>query len=202
MSWTPRNALAGMATLGFVLLAPIAVPMGADLGIAVTEERSVSERDFEAYIEKRAALHMLRAMFDVVESADLPQLIERDVDTTRANGLSLQQLARIDADLVAETSYLLVSLRYLIEVGGAIWPEDRSERAYEADAVAILDGLRPRIIAWLERSEDPLTVLVQLDQIHWWTEGHVVPPEGQGNFSRRDLIVERVLRRYEERSRT
>ncbi len=197
-----RNAFAGMLAVGLVLSVPVPALMGADLGIVADEQEPAIESDLIGYIERRASLHMIRAMFDVISSGNVPRLIELDVAETQANGLTIAQIDRVDSELVSEASYLLVSLRYLVEVGGAIWPDDRSERVYASDAIVVLDGLRERIISWLDQPEDPLPVLEQLDRVYWWTEGYASPPEGQGHFDGRDQLIERAMQNRKTSSQT
>lgn len=195
--------------VAIVLMQGVAVPTAAaDLEVwternapVAAEARSVAAatRDFA---ERRALLHMIRAMFDVVPTDSVANLVEADIASLGGEGPTVAQVERLGRELESEAGYLLVSLRYLVEVGGALWPEDRAEDAYAAVARVRLEDLLYELTLTSREGGDLLPVLLALDEIYWWTEGYGEAPSGSAHFAGRDEIVDAALDRHGPTSST
>jgi hypothetical protein len=147
----------------------------------------------QSYVERDAVLLMIRTTFNVVAEADVESLLEQDLKRIGGAGPSQADLVRLDRDLVAEGSYYLVSLKYTIEAGGAVWPTERPERNYENDALAVLDSLQDQLIDDVETGADPLPVFVKAQQILALTNGEKDVPASADRFGRRDALVKQAL---------
>ena len=184
----------------FVVAATLAAPSAtpaADLGAApqpqsrgVLADANAAIRD---YISRRAALLMLRSTFDVIAPEDVGTLLRQDLEQLGGNAPSQWDNAALATDLLTEASYYLVSLSYLIEAGGALWPADRAESLYVNDALMQLDALKGRLVETVDAGADPLPLLEELQRIHWWTEGETEVPEGEDRFAGRDSLVTELL---------
>ena len=146
-----------------------------------------------AYLDRKAVLLQLRVHFDTIEQDDAAQILEQDAKAIARQGPSLEASSQLDTDLLAEGSYYIVSLKYLIEAGGAIWPTDRAESTYVNDALAKLGDLQAQLLATASDGSDPLPVFMALDQINAWTEGYTDVPTDLDFFSGRDALVEAAL---------
>jgi hypothetical protein len=147
----------------------------------------------ESYLKREAALLLVRATFNVMPVEDVEPALERQLHLFGANGPSPSDLDRLDRDLLAEGSYLLVSLRYTIDAGGAVWPYDRSEASYERDTLAELDILTSNWIATVESQSDPLPILLSAQSIMALTNGEKTVPPAQDHFGRRDELVNNAI---------
>lgn len=146
-----------------------------------------------AYLDRKALLLQLRVHFDAIEQDDAARILAEDAKAVAEQGPSLQAISQLDTDLLAEGSYYIVSLKYLIEAGGAIWPTDRAESTYVNDALAKLGELQAQLLAAATDGSDPLPVFMALDQINAWTEGYTDVPADLDVFSGRDALVEAAL---------
>lgn len=188
------------ATIAATLLLGAALVMArpataADMGVPAAPD-DVAEADtatVEAHLERTASLLLLRVVFDVNAIDEVPDLLAQERRRVEQGGVSDAIVARLDADLLAEASYFIVSLKYLALAGGAIWPEDRAANAYADDALIELDALQRDLTGVVADRTDPLPVLQRIDRIYWWTEGYAEVPEG-GHFGDRDLLVEQAMR--------
>lgn len=141
------------------------------------------------YVKKRAILHVLRATFDVESLEDLESSIRADLANAQSSGVTEDEVADLDTDLIAEGSYFIVGLRYLIDAGFPAWPQDRPEATYRRDAVAILDPLPGKLIASIAAGDDPGPILAAASKVFWWTEGALAPLNGRANFSFLDVLI-------------
>jgi hypothetical protein len=167
----------------------------ADMGVAApalpeTVDARVVTRD---YLDRRAVLLMIRATFDVIGTDEIPAILAADVEAVGADGPSEVEMAILDRDLLAEASYYLVSLKYLISFGGAAWPGDRPEASYVNDALLRLDGLQDALVAVAAERADPLPLLLAAEEIRGWTEGFESLPEALRRFADRDHLVETAI---------
>lgn len=145
------------------------------------------------YVQKRAELHTLRAIFDLVSPDDIPALIADDVTDTQGDGVSDAESDRLSHDLIAEGSYFLVSMSYLVQAGFPNWPHDKPEATYRTDALAKLDTLRTELIDTVLRGDDPLPILEQAAEIFWLTEGSTTPIDGRADFAGTTALVTDAL---------
>lgn len=165
-------------------------PPAAD--IPALDAEAVAGR-IESYLHRRGALLALRARFQVIDAADIPAQLERDMAALQGKAPSDWLEAGLEQDLAAEIGYFMVSLRYLVESGGPLWPADRPEADYVNDALVLLDGVKAAWLPTIESHADPLPLLEQLERVHWWTEGEVAPPEGEDAFAGVPAMVDAVL---------
>jgi hypothetical protein len=192
-----------MGKLRMLLLAAMALPLAlgpalpgtaADLGagrpLLAAPASAAATAD---YLRRRAVLLMIRATFDLVADEEVPQLLAADLQRLEGNGPAEHELARLDRELLAEGSYYLVSLRYLAEVGGAVWPADRPESAYANDALVALEALQQRLIKAVNSRADPLPIFEQAQAILALSEGFVRVPADMDHFAGRDAIVAQLL---------
>lgn len=144
------------------------------------------------YVERRALLHIIRATFDVEAVDDLPLLVAGDRDAAETSGVTEEAIARLNTALIAEGSYFIVSLEYLIKAGYPAWPEDRPPDTYVNDALALLQPLPAELAASVGSGEDPIAVLQAAAQVYRWTEGEQddVAPTGKADFDARDTLVD------------
>jgi len=167
----------------------------ADMSVAPPPAVEMSQADREhalrSYMERRAALLLLRAAFDVVAPEDIAPTLIEDARRLAASGPSAEGERALDEDLLSEASYFIVSLRYLVATGGAAWPSDRPATSYAYDADVQLQALRSRLIGTALAGADPLPVLQAIERIHWQTEGYATPPADR--FAPRDELVEQAL---------
>jgi hypothetical protein len=147
----------------------------------------------QTYLDKKAVLLQLRVHFDTIEQDDAVQILAEDARAIANEGPSLEAASRLDTDLLAEGSYYIVSLKYLIEAGGAIWPTDRAESTYVNDALAKLSELQAQLLATVSDGSDPLPIFMALDQINAWTEGYTEVSPDLDFFTGRDALVEAAL---------
>jgi hypothetical protein len=130
-------------------------------------------------VREKAMLYELRAAFDVVEPLDIPGLVRADALRYASAGVGSREQGELLDDLLAEGSYYIVSLAYLVSAGGPNWPLDKAASAYETDATARLAALRSQWIAAVAqaKSGDPaaagemLAILRSVDEVNAWTEG-------------------------------
>jgi len=144
----------------------------------------------EAYLERRATLLLLRARFDVISDEDVPRMLAADAATLSTRGPSDEALDALASDLLAEGSYYIVSLRYLIESGGSLWPADKAETTYVNDALSSLRALQVELQEVVAGAGDPLPIFARVDRINAWTEGFAESPAELDHFRDRDALVE------------
>lgn len=144
------------------------------------------------------ALELTRVTFDVVAPDALENKVERKLVAWGGQPPGEAERAEIGRQLLAEGSYYLTSLSYLIQVGGAIFPEDRPEASQAGDALVRLDALQRRLSESIAAGDDVSAVLIEAEAIRALTEGYAVPPAGFGPFAHHSEMLERAV----ERART
>ncbi|WP_423068402.1 hypothetical protein [Devosia sp. CN2-171] len=183
-----------LPVLGMLVFLPFGLPVfAADLSsapMAAIDPAPVSVREA---LSRYLSLEMVRATFDVVSRDELGA--ELDAQAVRWEGAppSAAEIADIDQQLLAEASYYIVSLSYLVQVGGAIFPTDKAEDVYANDTLVRLDDLRRRLLASIEEGADVLPILTEVEQIRALTEGYRTVPEGFGLFERHEELLNHVL---------
>lgn len=157
------------------------------------EVQPSDEAAIETYVKGRAILHIIRATFDVEEGDGLARLIKADVDQSREAGVSAADVEQLKIDLLAEGSYFIVGLKYLVLAGFPAWPADKSEATYAADTLAILDPLAAQLHESIDDGADPLPVFLAAQKVYWWTEGSLEPIDWRAAFDKRDALVDAAL---------
>jgi hypothetical protein len=166
--------------------APVPVPQ-------VTTSTSQAQIATEDYLRRRAAVLLIRAMFDVLPRDSVSLQLGQDLYDLGADGPSEQDQLALDADLLAEGSYLIVSLRYLVQGGGALWPPAESQEGYETEALKRLHGLQADLSRMVDERDDPLPLLLDLDEIYALTEGYASIPPELDHFGQRDALVQQAI---------
>jgi|ThiBioDrversion2_2_1062182.scaffolds.fasta_scaffold00083_152 hypothetical protein len=190
-----RSASKLLPLVGALLLSlsVAAVPLrAADLGPTPLEAPATSVTLREA-LSRYLTLEMIRTTFDVVQREDLGAALEEQALRWRKAAPPAEALAELDQQLLSEASYYLVSLSYLVQVGGAAFPTDRAEMVYANDTTSKLDDLRRQLFEAVETGGDVLPVLVEAERIRALTEGYVSAPDDFGVFAEHDALLDGVL---------
>src|SRR5690606_25024500 len=140
-----------------------------------------------------AALQLLRAAFDVIPSEAVPEILGRQLERLGPDGPTARDLDALDLALHSEIAYYLVSLRYLIDAGGSLWPEGRPEHFYVNDALIELAGVLEALPEVIKARADPLALLQRINRIHAFTEGFSEVPPALDFFEERDDLVRSAL---------
>ena len=180
-----------------VQLGMIGPSLAADFGVMAPAP--IEGDEASSYLARRTVLHQLRAMFDLVRTEDLQSPVAADAQQISRSGITEEDQQVLEIELLTEGSYLLTSLKYLIEVGGAAWPSDRVEAHYVNDALLILSALARDFVRVMAEGGDPLVLMQQADEIFWQTEGYTEIPAGLGHFTDRDELVRNALERSLDR---
>jgi hypothetical protein len=197
-----RSLAASLAAL-FIALALAGPSAAADLRITPPVPQSPPDRteaDLSAtttdYLQRYAVLLGIRATFDVIpQDAVLDELIA-EVDRLGGAGPTEGDLVALDGDLLAEGSYYLVSLRYLVLGGGAAWPAGSDDTALANDSVIALDALEDALVDTVANRADPLPILEEAQHILSLTEGYDETPGERDRFAGRNELVEAVVADY------
>jgi hypothetical protein len=144
------------------------------------------------------ALELTRITFDVLAAEDLESRVEQKLIAWGGQPPGTAERAEIARQLLAEGSYYLTSLSYLIQAGGAIFPDGRPEAAQAGDALVRLDALQRRLSEGLARGEDVSGVLIEAEAIRALTEGYPALPADFGPFAHHAEMLGRAV----ERART
>lgn len=179
-------------SLGLAGAAPVS---SADLGTVppIPMPRPVEAADPADFAKREAVLLLIRETFTLLDETDVMQQLASGAERRKAAGPSEADQVALDRALLAEGSYYLVSLRYLILAGGAAWPADRPVRAYEDDAIVKLDALQEQLFEAVARREDPLPVFLEAQKIWALTEGNNEVPEQMDLFGHRDQMIDILL---------
>jgi hypothetical protein len=165
----------------------------ADLNAAPAAAAEAAPAGLREALSRYLSLEMVRATFDVAPRAELgPDLAEKAA-RWEAVPPSADEIADIDQQLLAEASYYIVSLSYLVQVGGAVFPSDKAENVYVNDTIVRLDDLRRRLFAAVDEGADVLPILAEVEQIRALTEGYRTIPDGFGLFDQHESLLDQVL---------
>lgn len=189
------SAAAALAALLFLGVAGIPVSRGADLPPVVKSDtlRSLLERDAEFYL--------LRASFDLFTTDEIPSLLAADARSLVEHpSTSTQTLAGINERLLAEGSYYVTNLYYLISIDGAVWPSDRPESDYKSESLKTLDQLRHTWIAAVGTTADLKPLLRELDTINAQTQGDTDLPPDLDHFANVDELVSAAISTVKSRA--
>lgn len=182
--------------IGFALVLGISVPAAsADLTATspVPMARPSEVTPTDDYLRREALLLQIREHFSLLDADGVRSELAQSLDRHEFVGPSENDQIALDRALLAEGSYYLVSLRYLILAGGAAWPTDRPARSYENDAIVTLEALQERLFESVATRSDPLPIFLEAQRIWALTEGYVDVPEHLDVFGHRDELVEEAL---------
>jgi hypothetical protein len=169
--------------LSLPALAADLTPRG-EFNVATSAAESVRR-----YVEQRALLHIIRGVFDIEPTEDIAGLVAQDLDDALRDGLTADEQSALEDELIAEGSYFIVSLDYLIEAGVPAWPEDRPPENYENDAKVLLAPLKRSLVEAVQTGQDALSVFETAARVYFWTEGLAAGQSDRANFAQRDAIV-------------
>lgn len=187
--------LAGAMLL--VLFVTVLPARTADMGPAAISEAAPTDITLRGALSRYLSLEMIRATFDVVPKEELSASLAEQA-ARWSNALPpAAALADLDQQLLTEASYYLVSLSYLVQVGGAVFPADRAEMVYTNDTISQLEGLRRQLVTAVETGGDVLPVLVEAERIRALTEGYDAVPRDLGVFTEHDRLLSEVIERLE-----
>ena len=114
----------------------------------------------EDHLASNAVLLLIRMTFNLLDADDVHRQLTSNIHRLATSGPIESDLIALDRALLAEGSYYLVSMRYLIQAGGAAWPTDRPARFYENDALVKLAALQERLFEAVETRADPLPIFL------------------------------------------
>lgn len=185
----------------FAILAGLAASaplvQAADLAVTVTEDRP--ETDAEAIVRTTLsnflALELTRVTFDVLAADQVEADVEQKLVAWAGRAPSEAEQAEIGRQLLAEGSYYLTSLSYLIQAGGAVFPNDKAESTYAGDALVQLDALQRKLADGIAAGTDVAGVLVEGERIRALTEGYAEEPAGFGPLLQHAQMLERAVTR-------
>jgi hypothetical protein len=188
-----------LALSAVVALSGLAAPMStraADLGGATPPSIEVLDvAAIEAELTRYAVLYTLRAAFNAIEPDEIEPLLRSEL-ARLSSGDSAEARAALESDLIAEGSYYVVSLRYLVAFGGANWPVDRPSADYSRDARVLLEALQARWLAAVPTGEDLVPIMQEIDAINAWTEGYAALPPELDRFSAIPAMVRDLVAKY------
>ena len=200
LGFTLRDVLKLLPCAGLALLlaiAPVTVARAADFGSPPATENEAAPMTLREALSRYLALAMIRVTFDVVQSEDLEAVLEDQALRWGNIPPSAAALADLDRQLLAEASYYIVSLSYLVQVGGAVFPGDKSEMVYANDTIARLDDLQRELVVAITDGGDVLPILTEVERIRALTEGLTEMPEGLGVFATHETLLDSVVDKLE-----
>lgn len=182
------------------LSASVPLVQAADLTVSVSDGRS--ETDTAAIVRTTLsnflALELTRVTFDVLAADQVEAEVEQRLVAWAGRAPSEAEQAEIGRQLLAEGSYYLTSLSYLIQAGGAVFPGDKAETAYAGDALVQLDALQRRLADGIAAGSDVSGVLVEAERMRALTEGYADEPADFGPFLQHAEMLERAVKRARE----
>jgi hypothetical protein len=169
----------------------------ADLTVTVPAERSVPDPDalIDVTLSNFLALELTRLTFDVLASDQVEDEVQRKLVAWAGTAPSEAERAEIGRQLLAEGSYYLTSLSYLIQAGGAVFPGDKPEATYAGDALVRLDALQRKLADGIAAGQDVSGVLVEAERIQALTEGYEMAPPDFGPLAHHAEMLERAITR-------
>jgi len=181
--------------VGLALAVPAA--QAADLTVTVTEQHPAADAvtATRTTLANFLALELARVTFDVLPAEQVDGDVGRKLVGWGGNEPSEAEAAEIGRQLLAEGSYYLISLTYLIEAGGAVFPDDKPESTYAGDTLVRLDALQRQLADGIAAGQDVSAVLVEAENIRALTEGYAVPPPDFGPLARHAEMLERAVTR-------
>lgn len=184
------------AILTSLALAP-AMAQAADLSVTIIDDQPVANADAvtRTTLANFLALELTRVTFDVLPATEIEADVGRKLVAWAGNPPSEAERAEIDRQLLAEGSYYLTSLSYLIQAGGAVFPDDKLEQTYAGDTLVALDALQRRLSDGIAAGEDVSGVLVEAERIRALTEGFAEPPPDFGPMAHHAEMLERAMTR-------
>lgn len=169
----------------------------ADLTVTVTEAAPEPDADVvvRTTLSNFLTLELTRVTFDVLAADQVEAEVERKLVAWAGGAPSEAEQVEIGRQLLAEGSYYLTSLSYLIQAGGAVFPDDKPEATYAGDTLVQLDALQRQLADGVTAGTDVSGVLVEAERIRALTEGHAEEPSDFGPFIHHAEMLERAVTR-------
>jgi hypothetical protein len=142
---------------------------------------------------ERVSLLLVRQRFDVLSSDDVSDILVQDATRFETSGIQASDEAAVQNQLMAEGSYFIVSLQYLIGSGGANWPIDKAASVYDQQASTKLADLQARWFAAVKTHGDLLSILREIDQVDAETDGQTAATGDHDHFAGAEALVESAL---------
>jgi hypothetical protein len=182
-----------LSILSAALLALPLTAQAADLVAAPPALRTDrSSEKLETALSRYLTLEMIRATFDVVGRDELQHRLELEALRWGKMPPSAQAAADLDRQLLEEASYYLVSLSYLVQVGGAVFPDDKAETVYANDTLVRLEALQRELPDAVANDGEVLAIMLEAERIRSLTEGYTQIPEGFSVFNAHATILAAV----------
>jgi hypothetical protein len=179
-----------LACVAAVNLAPVTA---ADLrGQPEKIEQPNEALDLKAVVSRFLTLLEIRATFDVIEKDAIKGLAADQTAIWQRAAPSPGELKELDRLLLAEASYYLVGLRYLVTLGGAAFPGDQAEPVYQNDTLVRIDALERRLVDVIANGGDPTPILQQAEAIRALTEGYLDMPNDLSVFADHGATLEAI----------
>lgn len=195
-----RSAFRLLPLFGALLVALLVTALPArtaDLGPAAIADAPPADITLREALSRYLSLEMIRATFDVVPKEELSASLAQQAARWSSALPPAAALADLDQQLLTEASYYLVSLSYLVQVGGAVFPADRAEMVYINDTTSQLEDLRRKLVTAVETGGDVVPVLVEAERIRALTEGYGAVPSDLGVFTEHDRMLSEAIERLE-----
>jgi hypothetical protein len=181
----------GALLLSLSLTAASGPAGAADLDVRPFETSpAMDDAALKAALGRYLDLLLIRATFDVVSADQVVTLLTDRGRAWRRHAPTGAELAEIDTALLAEGSYYIVSLQYVVEVGGAAFPSDRPEASYANDAIVQLQTLRDRYLDAVGNGDNLLPLLQQAERIRALTEGYSSVPAELDAFGQQPELLD------------
>ena len=177
-------------------LSPVAAN-AADLGAGAAVDRPAAGLDLATALSRYHDLLAIRVSFDVLDAAELVPELEAAANRWAPDGPGAGEVALLDNALLAEASYYLTSIAYVVEVGGAAFPDDRPYDSYRNDTLVAAASLRDRLIDAVTTGASVNDILVEAQRLRWLTEGETTVPAASDRFAGHDELVTRLSARPE-----
>ena len=181
------------AVMALALAMPSANPVAADLGAGAVIDRPATEDGLALALSRYHDLLAIRVTFDILPAEQLATDLAAAATRWAPSGPGAGEAAQLDNALLAEASYYLTSIAYVVEVGGAAFPDDRPYDHYRNDTLVAVDALRDRLIAALETGLPVHDILVEAQRLRWLTEGETAVPADEDRFSGHDALLAAAL---------
>lgn len=179
--------------LALALATPAAPLLAADLGAGATIDRPAAEGGLALALSRYHDLLAIRVTFDVLPADRLAADLAAAAARWAPSGPGAGEAATLDNALLAEASYYLTSIGYVVEVGGAAFPADRPYDSYRNDTLVALTALRDRLFDAMASGAPVHDILVEAQRLHWLTEGETEVPAGEDRFGAHDDLVAALL---------
>jgi hypothetical protein len=160
------------------------------------------EAGLERALSRYLVLEMIRATFDVVPQDDLARRVDEQARRWGRTAPGDEAAAEIDRQLLAEASYYLVSLSYVIQVGGAAFPADRAEAVYANDTLVRIESLQRQLGLAIADGGEVLPIMQEAERIRALTEGNSSVPADLDVFGKHGAILAEVMENLARETRT